>query len=53
MILHGNEIKQYLKKYKCHKVYQDHLESTCKVVLDTYGLVAPTRFVFLQMAVEF
>ena len=23
-ILHENEIKQYLKNYKCHKVYQDH-----------------------------
>ena len=44
--MHENEIKQYLKNYKCHKVYQDYSRGIYKVVLGIYNLVAPTRPVF-------
>ena len=53
-ILHGNEIKRYIQNCIGHKVHEGHsIESTYKVVLGTYNLVASTRPVFLLRAVEF
>ena len=52
-ILHRNKIKQYLKYYKYHKVYQDHSKEDYKVVLGIYNLAAQTRPVCLLRAIEF
>ena len=46
-------LSNILKTTNTTKFIKTILESTYKVVLDTYNLAAPTRPVFLLRAVEF